>query len=70
MIASGATRVTDAHFTAAARAVAGLAGDKLLPSLTDVRKVSAAVAKAVGAADPVREMWEPSYLRYRRMARS
>ena len=55
VIASGARRVTDAMFVAAARALSGLSPARLdphaplLPSLEDVRQVSRSVALAVGA---------------------
>ncbi len=66
LVLSGATRVTDEHFTAAARALAGMAGkDALFPPLSDIRKVSATVARAIGAKDPERHMWEPRYVKYR-----
>ena len=62
---TGADRVTDVMFTAAARAVADLGGDSLLPPLRDIRRVSAAVARALGADDPERAMWQPCYVPYR-----
>ncbi len=62
---SGAARVTDAMFTAAAKAVSALGGERLLPPLSDIRKVSAAVARAVGAQAPEVGMWQPRYVPYR-----
>jgi malate dehydrogenase (oxaloacetate-decarboxylating) len=77
-----APRITDAMITAAAEAVAGLSdatarGASLLPPVTDLRMVSAAVAIAVARAaeqeglaqapldDPVQQvhqaMWRPQY---------
>ena len=76
-----ATRVTDTMITASAQAVAalsdGTAGTSLLPPVTNLRMVSAAVALAVAAAaekeglaqaplqDPVQQvhqaMWRPQY---------
>jgi malate dehydrogenase (oxaloacetate-decarboxylating) len=77
-----AARITDAMITAAAEAVAGLSdattrGASLLPPVTDLRMVSAAVAIAVARAaekeglaqtpldDPVQQvheaMWRPQY---------
>ena len=54
VLASGATRVSDAMFTAAAEALADAvashdAGDSLLPPLAEVRAVSRSIAIAVGA---------------------
>jgi malate dehydrogenase (oxaloacetate-decarboxylating) len=76
-----ATRVTDTMITASAQAVAalsdGTAGTSLLPPVTNLRMVSAAVALAVAGAaekeglaqaplhDPVQQihqaMWRPQY---------
>ena len=77
-----AGRITDGMITAAAEAVAGLSdttsrGASLLPPVTDLRMVSAAVAIAVARAaeqeglaqtpldDPVQQvhqaMWRPQY---------
>jgi malate dehydrogenase (oxaloacetate-decarboxylating) len=77
-----AARITDGMITAAAEAVAGLSdattrGASLLPPVTDLRMVSAAVAIAVARAaekeglaqapldDPVQQvhqaMWRPQY---------
>ncbi|MGI8937398.1 MAG: NAD-dependent malic enzyme [Iamia sp.] len=54
ILASGARRVSDAMFTAAARALADSVdarnpGDSLLPPLSDVRPVSRSIAEAVAA---------------------
>jgi malate dehydrogenase (oxaloacetate-decarboxylating) len=47
-LVSNATKITDAMFLAASRAVSALAGEgRLLPELEDIREVSAQVAKAV-----------------------
>ena len=47
-LVSNATKITDAMFLAASRAVSALAaGDRLLPDLEDIREVSLHVAKAV-----------------------
>jgi malate dehydrogenase (oxaloacetate-decarboxylating) len=79
---SRASRITDGMITDAAEAVAALSdattrGASLLPSVTDLRRVSAAVAIAVAAAaekeglaqvpldDPIQQvheaMWRPQY---------
>jgi malate dehydrogenase (oxaloacetate-decarboxylating) len=84
VIVSRARRVSDGMLTAAANAVAdmsdaGTPGSPLLPSVQDLRTVSAAVAEAVAAAaeseglaqvpltDPVQQiyeaMWRPAYPR-------
>ena len=54
VLASGATRVSDEMFMAAAHALAATVdakaiGDRLLPPLTEIRAVSRAIAIAVGA---------------------
>ena len=80
--ACGATRISEGMVTAAAEALAGLvnayrAGAALLPSISDLRMVSATVAVAVTRAaaaegvlteplvDPVQQvyarMWQPAY---------
>ena len=56
VVASGASRVTDAMLLAAARALAGNSpalkdsSASLLPALTDIRRVAAEIAVAVGLA--------------------
>jgi malate dehydrogenase (oxaloacetate-decarboxylating)(NADP+) len=62
---SGAKRVTDEHFTRAAHALAAMATDSLFPPLANIREISAVVARAVGAQDPEKRMWDPRYIKYR-----
>lgn len=59
-LASGASRVTDSMFNAAAQTLAGLAsGSEIFPPLREIRRVSAEIAFAVGKAASSAGVAEP-----------
>lgn len=65
VIASRAPRVTDEMLRQAAHTVAAQARDALYPPVSELRRVSAAVAGAIAGRDVAPLMWVPDYVPYR-----